>query len=704
MNPESELFELGEWQVDAAGNRLLRGTEVRPLRHKAMALLVLLARHPGATVSREAIVDAIWDGNQFVAPKAINTAVWAIRQALGDDQEAPRYLETIPKKGYRLIAPVRALEPATAAPDAALAPPAVANPARSGRWPWVAATATALLAAAAWYAAQRPVTAPASAEAPMLSATPLTQNPGIEYLGRLSPDGRQLAFAWWQGRGAGQLFLRPADDLAATPQPISADTGDVQGLAWSPDGQAIAYVAAPGGGRCTLWLYRLREGTRRELAACAALSTPTVDWSPDGRWIAFSAQADGAGGLFLIAPDGSGLRRLSTAPPAALPDHQPVWSPDGRRLAFARQDPADGSRDFYETTLDGPVQRLSSLHLHWLHGISFAADGQDLIFSTTRQDARVLLRWDRASGKAIPLGLEGSAPARSADGRLVYALLRSHVSLARLRWDAPAPVRLISSVASDRAPAIDAAAQRVAFVSRRSGSAELWLADAQGAHPIALTQLAGPLAAPAWSSDGRHLAFLGNCGPGRRYGLCRLALAGRELQPVAADAANYGRPVWHPQTAEIWVASDRGGRWQLWRFGLDGSAQAVDTEQAPGDALDWSADAAGLIYQARASAQLRWRAAAGGAERGIPISAATDPEAATESLVDWRLGPRGLVLLLRGKTERFRRVDPVSGRQEALSEHALGSFPELARFALLGDKAVLVEVSDTAGADLMQAR
>ena len=49
MDPAREPFALGDWQVDAPGNRLLRGSEVRPLRHKAMALLVLLARHPGRT-------------------------------------------------------------------------------------------------------------------------------------------------------------------------------------------------------------------------------------------------------------------------------------------------------------------------------------------------------------------------------------------------------------------------------------------------------------------------------------------------------------------------------------------------------------------------------------------------------------------------------------------------------------------------------
>jgi Tol biopolymer transport system component/DNA-binding winged helix-turn-helix (wHTH) protein len=704
MDPAREPFELGEWVVDAAGNRLRRGTEVRPLRHKAMALLVLLARQPGATVTRDEIIDAVWDGNRFVAPKAINTAVWTIRQALGDDPEAPRYLETIAKKGYRLIAPVRALPLPAPVPGFAEVP----TPARARPWALGARRLAALAVLAmlgAGLLAWRPWSPgpPALAGAPLPVASALTQNPGLEYLGQRSPDGRLLAFAWWQGQGAGQLYLRAADDLAAPPEQVSGDAGEVQGLAWSPDGRALAFTAVSPQGRCVLWLLTLEGRARRELAACAGLFTPTVDWSPDGRWIAFSAKADGAGGLFLIAPDGSGQRRLTTAPPAAMGDHQPAWSPDGQRLAFARQDPADGTRDLYEATLDGQVQRLSQMRLYTLHGLTFAAGGQDLIFSTTRQDARVLLRWDRASGSAVPLGLEGSAPSRSADGRLVYALLRSHVSLARVAWDRAAPQRVITSVAIDRSADIDGRSGRIAFVSRRSGQPELWLADAGGRQATALTQLNGQVASPAWSPAGDRLAFLGNCGPGKRFGLCvQDAPPGRPAsapRPLAADAASYGRPAWHPTTGEVWVASDRGGRWQLWRFdGAGAPAAAVATEQPPGRALQWAADGSGLLYQPLFSQQLRWRPAAAGVERALPVAGAS------ETLVDWRWSPDGVVALVRGRGERFLRVDLASGRQTPLSEHALGSFPELATFTLAADGTALVDLANTAVADLMQAR
>lgn len=681
MDPARDPFQLGDWQVDATGNRLTRGDEVRPLRHKAMELLVLLARHPGQTVSREAIVEAIWDGNLYVAPKAINTAVWTIRQALDDDAEAPRYLETIAKKGYRLIAPVRPL-----------AAPAVAR--RPAAWAWAAAAALVVALGLGLLARPGRLAEPATTALPR--PEPLTQNPGQEYVGRLSPDGRWLAFGWWRGRGDGGLYLRAAAEPAAEPQPLAPGSGDLQGLAWSPDGATLAFATLRAEGDCTLWRLDLADRQPRPLAACSPLFTPSVDWSPDGRAIVFSAEADGAGGLFRIGPDGQGLRRLTTAPPAAMADHQPAWSADGRRLAFVRQDPADGTRDLHETDAGGgSARRLTTLRLQTLHGLT--ALGEDLVFSTTQQEARVLMRWRRRDGALLPLGVEGSAPAVTADGGVVHALMRSHVGLAWL--DGGQLRRLESGVGSDRMPAVEpGGAGRLAWVSRRSGHPELWLAAADGGGARALTRLEAPLAAPAWAPQGGTLAFVGACGPGQRIGLCRVEVDTGQVRPLAADAAGYGRPDWQPDGSAVWAASDRGGRWQLWRFPIDGGEpQALPTDEPPA-ALQWQPDGRALVYRPRLGDTLRWRPAAGGPERSLPVPGTG------EALLDWRLGPQGTVLLVRGARERLVRLAPDGRPPQTLADWPLGTVPERARFALAADGRPLLEWQHGAAADLMVLR
>src|SRR6185369_2264375 len=115
---------IGEWSVEPALDALQRGGETVRLEPKAMELLVALSSRPGEVLSREELLSAVWPG-VVVGDEALSQAVTKLRKALGDDVRAPTYIETISKRGYRLIAPVKppAADPAAemaAAPAQAL--------------------------------------------------------------------------------------------------------------------------------------------------------------------------------------------------------------------------------------------------------------------------------------------------------------------------------------------------------------------------------------------------------------------------------------------------------------------------------------------------------------------------------------------------------------------------------------------------------
>lgn len=98
-------FVVGGWLVQPSLDRLTRdGTSVH-LRPRAMDVLVCLASHAGATVSREKLIDEVW-AKEFVSDAALKTAIYELREAFGDRCRSPRVIETIPKRGYRLIAEV----------------------------------------------------------------------------------------------------------------------------------------------------------------------------------------------------------------------------------------------------------------------------------------------------------------------------------------------------------------------------------------------------------------------------------------------------------------------------------------------------------------------------------------------------------------------------------------------------------------------
>ncbi len=98
-------LRIGDWVLDAALNELRRDDAAIRLEPKAIELLAFLAARPAEVVGREALLSAVWPG-VVVGDDSLTQAVIKLRRALGDDAQHPRYIETIPKRGYRLIAPV----------------------------------------------------------------------------------------------------------------------------------------------------------------------------------------------------------------------------------------------------------------------------------------------------------------------------------------------------------------------------------------------------------------------------------------------------------------------------------------------------------------------------------------------------------------------------------------------------------------------
>lgn len=178
-------LQVGQWRVAPDLNQIARGDEVVVLEPKVMALLVVLAAHPGAVVSRDELMAAVWHG-VVVGDNALTQVVIKLRKALGDTAREPAYVQAIAKKGYRLMAPVGRAD-ATAAPTPlpdAPHPPRAPAPTRGRRRAsraWfagaVAAVCLAVVAGVVWTARNpTPVAMPddedAGATAPTVAVRP----------------------------------------------------------------------------------------------------------------------------------------------------------------------------------------------------------------------------------------------------------------------------------------------------------------------------------------------------------------------------------------------------------------------------------------------------------------------------------------------------------------------------------------------------
>jgi transcriptional activator of cad operon len=143
---QSEALQIGEWLVNPALDTITKGNETQKLEPKAMQLLMCLADAAGDIVSVDRLLNEVWSG-VVVGSASVYQAVSQLRKSLGDADPNPTYIVTIPRKGYRLIAPVRSTEPT---PSPAISTPTIHTPQRRVGWLTIAGVvATAILVAGA---------------------------------------------------------------------------------------------------------------------------------------------------------------------------------------------------------------------------------------------------------------------------------------------------------------------------------------------------------------------------------------------------------------------------------------------------------------------------------------------------------------------------------------------------------------------------
>ena len=139
-------FHLGAWLVDPTLDTIARGGETLKLEPRMMRLLTCLAQSAGAVVSLDRLLADVWTG-VVVGPASVYQAISQLRRLLGDTDPEPSYIATVPRKGYRLIAPVRPMEPPPPPVPATPEPPPRAAGATTRRWLWIGALGGAALIA-----------------------------------------------------------------------------------------------------------------------------------------------------------------------------------------------------------------------------------------------------------------------------------------------------------------------------------------------------------------------------------------------------------------------------------------------------------------------------------------------------------------------------------------------------------------------------
>ncbi len=233
----SRRIAFGPFEFEAGSGDLRKfGTRIR-LQGKPLQILTLLIDRPGEVISREELQNHLWQGTTFVDfEQGLNSAVNKLRQALGDSPDQPRYVETLPGRGYRFVAPLQNQSHRTVLEIAPAAAPA-AKPAQPWIY-WVAALT--LSAAASFWVGTRQSPEPPAAPALRFALSPPA---GFAFEGAasrqsfaFSPDGTRLVFSALDTSGVFQLFLRDLLSLETRPIP---NTRGAHTFFWHPGNDSI---------------------------------------------------------------------------------------------------------------------------------------------------------------------------------------------------------------------------------------------------------------------------------------------------------------------------------------------------------------------------------------------------------------------------------------------------------------------------------
>jgi Tol biopolymer transport system component/DNA-binding winged helix-turn-helix (wHTH) protein len=612
--PTQNCVRFEGFEADLRTEELSRSGRKIRLPHQSFRVLAMLLERKGELVTRDELRAQLWPVGRLVEyDQGLNAAVNRLREALGDSAEAPRFIETLPKRGYRFIASVHTEGSAPAVGRDVPNEPPASQPANSSHAnshdsaapfnapPIPAAAAVEptsvdltrqrrnklLVAAAAGVVAIVLIAAVIAvlADGPAMRApsgphvVPFTSLPGRELAPTFSPDGNQIAFAWNGETGAWDQFdlyvksLGSERLLRLTHQPSL-------GLhpAWSPDGRSIAFVRRTREGS-SIFVIPALGGSERSIASgpIAVGTSVQISWSPDGRELAYSAYGPtGAPRVYFTSMESMKSRPLSPAP-ECVDAGAPAFSPDGKQLALACVVSSAVYVVYVAELPEGPVRPLARM-MGYPQGLTWSADGSRLVLSNDSGEGGEL--WQLTLGgklTRLPFGEEGSTPALAArGGRMAYVRGRRTIDIWRADLTAASPeqsaTKLIYSTRVQTLPRYSPDGTRIAFQSNRSGSTEIWIADAEGANPDQLTSFNGPFtSAPSWCSDGRRIAF-----DSRASGVSAIYIEDineRVPRRVVTTAGNLSLPAWSRDCRWLFAPDATG---VLYRFpSAGGKAERV---------------------------------------------------------------------------------------------------------------------------------
>jgi DNA-binding winged helix-turn-helix (wHTH) protein/Tol biopolymer transport system component len=637
--PAGPVVRFGPFEIDTRTGELGHNGRKTLLHDQPFQVLLALLERPGELLSREELIARLWPEGTFVDyERGLNKAINKLRDAMRDSAESPRFIETIPRRGYRFIAPLEIVPDGspttvTAATESAETPiktgPPEPKPSRRMVWLIAAASLVALLLVLfGWRKSKpprEPMYFPASLSFPVKDIAVAPNDHTVAIVAYLESAQKNALWVYEVGgRGAKSL----------------ANTEDASYPFWSPDGHTVAFFADG-----KLKKVDLSGGPVQTI--CDAPSGRGGTWNRDGV-IVFTPDGRQGGGLYRVSAWGETAKPISNPDKARGEDSHrwPMFLPDGRRYIymaanFSGRNDADsilvGSLDSNEKHLVGKSSANAAYaapgYLLFYRNKALLAQPFDLKHFIVTGEPNVMLTDVQylsnvkravfaASNNGVLLAQTGSGATISQptwfnrNGRFVGALgqpgVYGNVSLAPTGKSVSVSLtdiasqntdlwtydlvhgnakRLTFDLAVDRVPVWSPDAKRLVFTSSHQSNIDLYMKNADGTEEEKSIVHDDFNKYPNdWSRDGKYILY--TRGPDLWFVTVPDLKSGLYLK--AASALRNGQ--FSPDGKWVAYASNESGKWEIYVTSFPEPQGKWQVSTGGGEQPRWRGDGNELFY------------------------------------------------------------------------------------------------------------
>jgi Tol biopolymer transport system component/DNA-binding winged helix-turn-helix (wHTH) protein len=563
---DRQRLRFGLFEADLASGELYKHGRLIHVQEQPFRILAMLLERPGEVVSREEVQRKLWPEGTYVDfDEGLDTALKKLRQALGDSPQNPVFVETIPKRGYRFIAPVQSAgngsgsngdnsvlnlennQDGVAVAELAQTPRTRTRFLRNFS---VAAISVAGIGAVAilfrWFSPP-PV--------PRISRiVQLTNSGPLDPWGKITTDGPRLFFLEREGDHWNSM---QAPVSGGESQPFPAPFHNTRILDISPD--MSEFLIAPFTQRSSglpFWTIPVVGGAPRRIGNIVG---DDAVFSPDGTKIAYLTQD----GIYICSRAGTDVKKLGSFKDPAM---DLAWSPDGKLLRFRQVEQKTDNSSLWEVSADGG--NLHPLFPGWHQppvevGGGWSPDGRYYFFLSSPDGIGSV--WVRPEKRSFPYLSRPAPPIRLTSGPMnFYLVVPSHDGR-----------RLYTTSGHARFELVQLDRHSKQFVTRFKG------ADVRSA---------------SFSQSGEHVAFIGS-----DWNLWQSRSDGTDRVKLTTEFAGVGEARWNPDGKTIVFGGFKaGGIGDIYQVRAEGGAIE---ELLPQDVVhtypDWSPDGRSIAYSTR---------------------------------------------------------------------------------------------------------